>query len=114
MLLSKRFFRKGEKNMQMPHVQTCDMTDCAYNKHNQCHASAITVGDAETNSAMCDTFWSKSQSSCKAGDPTQMGHVGACRMSECMYNDRLQCAAAGVTVGHKSEKACCMTFNPEA
>ncbi|OHB50063.1 MAG: hypothetical protein A2Y10_14015 [Planctomycetes bacterium GWF2_41_51] len=101
--------------MQMPHVQTCDMTDCAYNKHNQCHAKAITVGDAETQSPMCDTFWSKNQSSnIKAGDPTQMGHVGACRMSDCMYNDRLECAAEGVTIGHRSDKASCLTFNPES
>lgn len=97
--------------MQMPHVQTCEMTDCAYNKHMQCHAMAITVGDIQ--GPMCDTFWLRGQSNIKAGDPTQLGHVGACKMESCMYNDRLECAAEGVTIGHKSDKPCCLTFNPE-
>lgn len=97
--------------MQMPHVQTCDMTDCDYNKHKQCHAMAITVGDEQN--AMCDTFWSTKGMKTKAGDPTQMGHVGACRMSPCIYNDRLQCAAEGITVGHREQEPMCLTFNPE-
>jgi hypothetical protein len=42
-----------------------------------------------------------------------MGHVGACRMMSCMYNDRLECAADGITVAHKAEKPLCLTFNPE-
>jgi hypothetical protein len=41
--------------MNMPHVQTCDVTECAYNKHRECYALAITVGDK--TDAMCDTFW---------------------------------------------------------
>lgn len=97
--------------MQMPHVQTCEMTGCAYNKHRQCHALAITVGDQQ--GPMCDTFWQKSEPKKKAGDPTQTGHVGACRMDSCMFNDRLECAAEGITVGLKEEKADCLTFNPE-
>ena len=97
--------------MQMPHVQTCDMTDCAYNKHRQCHAKAVTIGDEQD--PMCDTFWSRKDTKGTAGDPTRMGHVGACHMSTCLYNDRLQCAAEGVTVGHRNKTAQCMTFNPE-
>jgi hypothetical protein len=97
--------------MQMPHVQTCDMTDCAYNKHKQCHAIAITIGDEQ--GPKCDTFWSKREMKMKAGDPTQMGHVGACHIDTCMYNDRLQCGAEGVTVGHKSEMPQCLTYNFE-
>jgi hypothetical protein len=72
---------------------------------------AITVGDEKA--AMCDTFWPRKETKVKAGDPTQTGHVGACRMSDCMYNDRLQCAAEGITVGHKSESPQCLTFSLE-
>ena len=97
--------------MNIPHVQTCDMTDCAYNRHRQCHAIAITVGDSKA--ALCDTFWARSNGNVKAGDPTQMGHVGACRVEACMYNDRLQCGARGITVGQKSDEVRCLTFNPE-
>ena len=43
----------------MPHIQTCEMTDCAYNKHKQCHAVAITVGDEKA--PICDTFWAKKE-----------------------------------------------------
>ncbi len=70
---------------------------------------AITVGDEQ--GAQCDTFWGKPEQ--KAGDPTQLGHVGACRMADCMYNDRLQCAAEGITAGSREEQILCLTFNPE-
>jgi hypothetical protein len=97
--------------MQMPQIQTCDMTDCAYNKNKQCHAMAITVGDEQN--PMCDTFWMKNQMSSKAGDPDQTGHVGACRMSECIFNDRLECVSEDITIGQRSEKPMCLTYDME-
>ena len=97
--------------MEMPHIQTCDVEECAYNRHRECHALAITVGGPE-GEPLCDTFWTK-QKNMKGGDPTQMGHVGACHMAGCMYNDRLECVADGITVAHKGDKPDCLTFNPD-
>ncbi|MFD2356265.1 DUF1540 domain-containing protein [Nonomuraea ferruginea] len=62
----------------MPVVNECDVDACAYNTDRRCHALAITVGDIRH--AHCDTFF---RTSAKGGDPTTVGHVGACKMSDC-------------------------------
>ncbi|MFI4912071.1 MAG: DUF1540 domain-containing protein [Sedimentisphaeraceae bacterium JB056] len=94
--------------MQMPDIRSCDVEECAYNKKHQCHALAITVGDQK--GAMCDTFWSEKESQCDGGDPSQSGHVGACHMSNCRHNDRLECSASCISVGHKQDHADCLTY----
>jgi hypothetical protein len=33
------------KTIEMPDVDGCDATECAYNMKGDCHARAITVGD---------------------------------------------------------------------
>ncbi len=66
--------------MEMPHIQTCDVDECAYNRHNECHALAITVEGTE-GEPLCDTFWSK-QENMKGGDPTQMGSSPRCGRRE--------------------------------
>ena len=42
-------------SIEMPQVNQCEVTKCAYNVKNMCHARAITVGDGIN--AMCDTFF---------------------------------------------------------
>jgi hypothetical protein len=95
--------------MEVPQVQSCDMTDCDYNRRKQCHAIAVTIGEGDN--PRCDTFWIATEAKAKAGDPAQIGRVGACRVGQCQYNHRLQCGAEGIMVGHKEADALCLTFN---
>jgi hypothetical protein len=94
--------------MKMPNIKSCSVEDCAYNKQQQCHALAITVGDE--NGAMCDTYWSKSKSQSEGGDPSRAGSVGACHIGDCKYNERLECSADKISVGPGQDKADCLTF----
>jgi hypothetical protein len=96
--------------MEMPLVLSCDMTDCDYNRNEQCHAMAVTIGDSDN--PMCDTFWVTEGKKAKAGDPKQSGRIGACRMSQCIYNERLQCMSGSITVGQKEQNPMCRTYNP--
>jgi len=92
--------------MQMPEIKQCEVETCAYNHGSECHALAITVGHA--SSPMCDTYWDASM---KGGDPQKSGHVGACHMANCMFNQSLECQADnGISVGLKSDEVDCLTF----
>lgn len=91
--------------MEMPKILGCDAMECAYNKDQQCHALAITVGDG--SKARCDTFWSGSP---QGGDLNVIGGVGACRATGCRFNERLECTATGIQVGHASGEVDCLTF----
>ena len=95
--------------MEMPSIYSCEVTECAYNKDKMCHALGITIGDSQ--GPMCDTFLDRSQVQCEGGDPEQVGHVGACRMSDCVYNERLECSAGDIAVGHEGRKIDCLTYN---
>lgn len=91
----------------MPKIQVCDVTDCAYNIDSNCHAIAITVGNAQT--ARCDTFYRHS----KGGIKGINGGVGACKMDSCKFNTDLECfAEPGIKVSAKSGDAVCATFSP--
>ncbi|WP_443203455.1 DUF1540 domain-containing protein [Saccharopolyspora sp. 5N708] len=93
--------------MKMPLVNKCTAEECAFNHDQTCHALAITIGDPAR--AQCDTF-------CRApvagGDPDAVGHVGACKMSDCRYNVGLECQAPGITVGYEQEIVDCLTYQP--
>jgi len=92
--------------MQMPQIKMCEAKNCAYNRDQQCHAQAITIGDKRH--PMCDTF-TKSQE--KAGDGGTIGCVGACRTSSCQHNQELLCTAQGIDVGaHKAADWDCKTY----
>lgn len=91
--------------MDMPDVTRCDVEQCAYNRDQQCHALAITIGD-QTH-PMCDTFFQSSQ---KGGAAQQHAGVGACKVSQCIHNDSFECQASGITVSHDKDDADCMTF----
>lgn len=91
--------------MEMPLVKSCAARECAYNQDRACHALAITIGDARQ--AHCDTFF---QVSFKGGDESARGHVGACKMSDCVHNTSLECRAPDITVGYQTDSVDCLTY----
>lgn len=93
--------------MEMPVVSECGVEACSYNRDRACHALAITVGNALH--AHCDTFF---HTSSKGGDPAAIGHVGACKMSDCTHNIDLECQAPEIVVGHRQDEADCLTYAP--
>ncbi len=92
--------------MDMPKIERCRVTECCYNMDEMCHAGAITVGDGGDHPA-CDTYCDLGT---KGGDRSIIGMVGACKVSECRYNDSLECTASGITVGRAQDEADCLTF----
>jgi hypothetical protein len=92
----------------MPQVKECVVTECSYNTGKVCHAMAIMVGDDVC--PMCDTYTNYMS---KGGVPDATGKVGACRTSDCIYNDSLECSADGINVGWHQNHAECMTFTPD-
>ena len=92
--------------MDMPRVNKCEVTDCAYNKDKCCHAMAITVGN--TVHPKCDTFC---QSMVQGGDLACIAGVGSCKVSSCKFNKHLECQAPGIWVGYRQDEPDCMTFD---
>ena len=91
--------------MEMSKVSKCDVTDCAYNMNDACHAMAITIGDTVT--PRCDTFC---QSTIAGGDAGCFASVGACKVFGCTYNRHLECQAPEICVGYKGTEPDCLTF----
>jgi hypothetical protein len=89
--------------MKMPKILDCTMSECSYNKDDQCHA--ITVGAA---SPLCDTFAAFAK---KGGALDMTGSVGACKVDRCKFNDSLECAADGIHVGRHVDHPECDTFS---
>jgi len=94
--------------MDMPKVNECDVQECCYNQNRLCHALAITVGDSVD--PCCDTFTTACSS--KGGNSGSTGAVGACKVSICRYNMKLECQADGIIVGKTEHAADCLTFEP--
>ena len=86
-----------------PKILDCAMNDCAFNKNQECHAFAITVGGPHP---MCETFFEAGQK----GGVSYLGMVGACKMNNCMYNKSFECSAQGIHVGMHARHPDCMTF----
>ncbi len=93
--------------IEVPSVEACEVTQCAYNTDRACHAQAITVGDGEHPS--CDTFF---PSATHAQNTSQTAGVGACKVTACQYNDDLGCAARSIHVSPHQGHADCATFSP--
>ncbi len=91
--------------MEMSKVSECEVTECAYNMDEMCHAMAITIGD--TVHPMCDT-------ACMAIneelDTSFSAGVGACKTNGCIYNQGFECVASEISVGYNSDEVDCMTF----
>jgi hypothetical protein len=92
--------------MDMAPVDACDATECAFNKSEECHAGAITVGDGVTPN--CDTFYMHRQH--PRHGPADSG-VGPCKVSACRHNRGLSCQAANVRVGWGADAVRCLTYS---
>lgn len=90
--------------ISMPKILSCSVTDCAYNKNNECHTMAITVGSEH---AECDTFY---KTASRGGAADLIGAVGACKVEVCKYNKTLECSASGINVAPHGGHADCKTF----
>ncbi len=91
--------------MDMPAVNECGVQGCAYNRDANCHALSITVGDL--THPQCDTYFTAPH---KGGDPSVVGHVGACKMADCRHNEDFECQAPGISVGTREDMADCLTY----
>ena len=95
--------------LDIPKVMSCSATECSYNKANECHAVAITVGGHKN--PLCDTFYNSGR---KGGVAGINGGVGACRKEDCRFNTDLECMASrGISVAMSEGQANCSTFSPE-
>ncbi len=92
--------------MTMPKIMDCDMMDCVYNRDDECHAMAITIGD---QSPICDTCMRGSK---KGGVMDMTAGVGACKVESCKFNRSLECSSKGIHVGQHTDHAECETFSP--
>ncbi len=91
--------------IDMPFVDSCTVSGCAYNTDNKCHARAITIGDGVHPG--CDTSFLGA--SAHAHGNNQAG-VGACKVTGCSFNDDLECSAEKIQVSMKGNSVQCMTF----
>lgn len=92
-------------SIEMPQVNECRVSSCAYNLEKTCHARAITVGDGVN--AMCDTFFDSDSHN----NRRDIAGVGACKVSGCSYNDDFECQANDIIIGMSSDGARCLTFS---
>ena len=92
--------------IEMPTIDTCGATGCAYNTGHKCHARAITIGGAVHPA--CDTYVAASD---HVADRPEPAGVGACKVSVCRYNRDLECEARSIAVATHSKHADCTTFD---
>jgi len=92
--------------MEMPKVQDCNVSNCAYNTNKSCHAMAITIGEYPEE-PVCDTFF---QSSTRGGVMEMSAGVGACKTSNCQHNRDFECTASAIHIGLKGKQPDCLTF----
>lgn len=90
----------------MTKVTECNASNCAYNKHNSCHTLSITVG-GPNECPKCDTYFG---SATPGGIPDMKAGIGACKMSDCSYNESLECGASSVKIGWHMNHPDCQTF----
>ncbi|MEU5787562.1 DUF1540 domain-containing protein [Micromonospora purpureochromogenes] len=95
-------------SIEMPRVQECTVASCAYNRTNDCHAFAITVGSSDH--ARCHTFV---EMPVRGGIEQLIAQVGACSRSDCRHNSELECHAPAITVAPDQDMADCVTYQPQ-
>lgn len=91
--------------IEMSMVAECSHEECAYNTGKSCHAKAITVGDSIN--PLCDTVLHRADN-VHATD-IHAG-VGACKVSDCSFNEDLECTADSIAIGLQNDNARCMTY----
>jgi hypothetical protein len=92
--------------MKMPKIKSCEAMECAYNRSQQCHALAITVGGPD-KCPSCDTYLNASK---KGGVSDTTGGVGACKLDGCSHNTSFECSAPAVEIGLFRNHVDCATF----
>ncbi len=93
--------------MKMAHISECQATECGYNKSGTCHALAITVGGIGDHN--CDTYCSCGT---KGGISSAVGTVGACKVTDCIYNTGLECSMENIKVGVQQGCVSCLSYQP--
>ena len=93
-----------QMTIDMPIVNKCTISECAYNMDSACHARAITVGDGTHPG--CDTFFRNSAHT-RARERT--AGIGACKVTGCSSNDDFECMADGINVGMADGEPCCLS-----
>lgn len=93
--------------LDIPNVSDCQVTECAYNRDQACHARAITIGNGVTPG--CDTFF---KTDSHVNNISSQAGVGACKVSGCRYNDDLECQASNIQVGFSGDSVHCLTYTP--
>lgn len=94
-----------ELTLDMPLVSQCQVTACAYNVRNACHARAITIGDGVHPG--CDTFFSNQT---HTREKQRIAGVGACKVSGCRYNEDYECSASDIQVGYQDGNINCLVY----
>ncbi|MFA6016192.1 MAG: DUF1540 domain-containing protein [Gallionellaceae bacterium] len=92
--------------IEMPAVTKCTASECSYNIDSDCHARAITIGDALKPG--CDTFIAGSH---HIKQSQQTAGIGACKTAICKFNEDLECMAETIQVGKIMNEVNCMTFS---
>jgi hypothetical protein len=93
--------------IDMPIVAECLASECAYNVDSNCHARAITVGNSLH--AGCDTFFPRAGHT-RAAERT--AGVGACKSTDCKFNDDLECMTETIRIAPASQEVNCITYSP--
>lgn len=88
----------------IPEVKKCTVTQCFYNRNNECNAHSILVGSDEP---VCETYMESSNHTGKTGQ----SEVGACHIGQCEYNNNMFChACSDIEVVMNQNKAWCNTY----
>ena len=92
-------------SIDVPVVIRCSIEGCSYNSNNNCHAKAITIGNGET--PLCDTLLCDEK---EVQEKNILAGVGACKVSQCRFNNDLECIADDISVGSENDNVRCMTY----
>ena len=93
--------------IEMSVVKGCEVSKCVYNADSACHAKAITVGD--TVRPDCDTYFTLPSAHTKAVQ--RQAGVGACKMSDCKFNEDFECISPEISMGFLKDAPKCMTYS---
>ncbi|MDZ7593345.1 MAG: DUF1540 domain-containing protein [Thiobacillus sp.] len=93
--------------IDMPIVAEYLASECTDNVGMDCHAKAITVGNSLH--AGCDSFFSGSGHTRAA---TRTAGIGACKSTNCTFNEDLECMTDSIRVAPAGQEVNCMTYSP--
>lgn len=109
MALEMQHFPAMKVKLELPVIQACDASECAYNLDSKCHARAVTIGGG--SHPACDTFISTERDTGRmhVRNRARTAGVGACKVSGCRHNVDLECEAEGIEVKKHGAHADCNT-----